>query len=181
MLFCLFMIPFVLQGAAFSLDEFVYHRRRGLPRWERIGHPIDTASILGPLFYVLNTDFSSRSLTIFAFMALASCLLVTKDEFVHAELCDAKEQWLHSVLFVLHPLLFVTVGTLWFLESIGASPVPTFITFRTLIAGQAAFMSAVMVYQIIYWGFLWQSQSPQLTMKFTMSSVNDGIRPKTTL
>ena len=35
-----------LQGLAMLVDELLFHRRRGLPRWERIGHPIDTLSVL---------------------------------------------------------------------------------------------------------------------------------------
>jgi len=25
-----------------GVDEFYFHRRRGLPRWERLAHPLDT-------------------------------------------------------------------------------------------------------------------------------------------
>ncbi len=38
------LLPAVLQMLAMAFDELVFHRRRGLPRWERLGHPLDTAT-----------------------------------------------------------------------------------------------------------------------------------------
>ena len=37
---------FGTQAALMMVDELHFHRRRGLPRWERIGHPLDTATVL---------------------------------------------------------------------------------------------------------------------------------------
>jgi hypothetical protein len=40
------LIPFVLQMLRMIGDEFYFHRRRTLPRWEWLGHPLDTLSVL---------------------------------------------------------------------------------------------------------------------------------------
>jgi hypothetical protein len=40
-------------------------------------------------------------------------LLITKDEWVHADQCNAGEHWLHSVLFVVHPVVLITAGLMW--------------------------------------------------------------------
>src|SRR6185295_1334290 len=39
------VIPIALQGLAMAVDELWFHRRRGLPRWERLGHPLDTLTV----------------------------------------------------------------------------------------------------------------------------------------
>jgi hypothetical protein len=38
----LFLLPLVELGLAILLDQFYFHFARGLPRWERLGHPLDT-------------------------------------------------------------------------------------------------------------------------------------------
>jgi len=35
----LMLLPLAVQGLAILVDEFYFHLARGLPRWERIGHP----------------------------------------------------------------------------------------------------------------------------------------------
>ena len=50
------MIPIVLQGVIMVVDEGWFHRTRGLPRWERIGHPLDTLTIVLCLAWLLATS-----------------------------------------------------------------------------------------------------------------------------
>ena len=42
----LLLAPMIIQGLFMFVDEFYYHHKRGLPRWERMGHPADTISVL---------------------------------------------------------------------------------------------------------------------------------------
>ncbi len=49
----LFYIPFLIQTLVIGLDEFHFHLKRGLPKWERIGHPIDTLSVVLALAFTL--------------------------------------------------------------------------------------------------------------------------------
>lgn len=39
-------IPFPLQMICMAVDEAHFHRWRGLPRWERLGHSLDTLTVL---------------------------------------------------------------------------------------------------------------------------------------
>jgi 2-polyprenyl-6-hydroxyphenyl methylase/3-demethylubiquinone-9 3-methyltransferase len=124
-----------LQAVAMLLDEGVFHRRRELPRWERIGHPLDTLTIAACLAWLL----CGGGLTGYVVLAIGSTLFVTKDEGVHAKQCSAGEHWLHAVLFALHPIVLAAFGWLaWHGE-------------RTLLAGQLAVTLAFMTYQIVYW------------------------------
>jgi hypothetical protein len=137
----LLLAPFVLQGALVSVDEFHFHRKRGLPRWERWGHPLDTLTALFPFGFLLLTPPSNRALGIYAALAAFSCLFVTKDEFVHAEACGKAERWLHANLFLLHPVVFISAGYLWWESRLSGA-----------LASQAFLLAVFFHYQIIYWG-----------------------------
>jgi hypothetical protein len=115
----LLLTPLILQGAVAWADEWCFHRRRGLPAWEAWGHPLDTLTVSASYGFLLLAAPSDGNLWIFAAMALFSCLFVTKDEFIHRERCCAREQWLHSLLFLLHPTAFISAGTLWWLGAGG--------------------------------------------------------------
>jgi hypothetical protein len=118
-----------LQGLLMLVDEFWFHRRREIPRWERIGHPLDTITVL--------------------VLAIVSCLFVTKDEWVHARICVPGEQWLHALLFLLHPALFVAVWFLWKQGEVGWIALQTAVTFGFLC------------WQILYWNGPWAPKSPR--------------------
>ncbi len=136
--------PLFLQALAMLVDEGLFHRRRGLPRWERLGHPMDT--LTAALCYgwmVLARPSQPGALAVLVGLACFSCLFITKDEFVHARLCSAGEQWLHSLLFVLHPLVFLSAGLLWWR---GEQP--------WLLRGQLAMTLAFGGYQVVYWSVL---------------------------
>ena len=98
----LLVVPLVLQGIAMLVDELWFHRARSLPRWERIGHPIDTLTVLLCMSYVLFVPYSKEAVFPYAILAIISCITVTKDEFVHKQHCPASENWLHAILFLLH-------------------------------------------------------------------------------
>jgi hypothetical protein len=88
-----------------------------------------------------------RALLIYVALTFASSLLVTKDEPVHARRCQPGEQWLHALLFVLHPVVFIGFGVIWW-------------SGRDLwvITAQLALTIALMVYQIVYWSLLWKPE-----------------------
>ena len=137
----LLFTPFVLQAVCMVFDEFYYHHKRGLGLWERIGHPLDTMTVLGSFLFLLLNNYSERNLIIYANLAFFSSLFVTKDEFVHSEICEPRENWLHAVLFILHPICFVSAAVLWKMEG----PQHPF------LLGQSVVLSIVLLYQIIYW------------------------------
>jgi hypothetical protein len=137
-----FFIFATLQGIVLLVDEFVFHYRRELPRWERWGHPVDTFFFLLPLVYL---KFQGADGGYWA-LAILSCLIITKDEWVHARLANGGEQWLHALLFVLHPAVLVTAA--W-------SHAEATVGYSLLIVGVAA----LMIYQIVFWNLIFKRHS----------------------
>lgn len=136
-----FVVVSIIQGAAIIADEMIFHRKRGLPRWERIGHPIDTFTVIACLMFLALTNRTPTTEIIYYVMAGISCVFVTKDEWVHRKLCSAEEMWLHAILFMMHPLLLFTAMHEW--ETIRG-------TLTMVSAGIFSFL----VYQVVYWNFI---------------------------
>ena len=136
-------IPLGLQGLATVVDEFHCHRRRGLPQWERIGHPLDTLTVLGCYTVALALPLTAASLRTYVVLAAFSCLFVTKDEIVHAKHCKPFEHWVHALLFVLHPIVLASMGFFWLWEA------------RTAMLVQGALTLAFGLYQTLYWNTSW--------------------------
>lgn len=136
------LIVMALQGVVMLVDEVRFHRRRSLPRWERIGHPIDTASVLLCCLLAVLCEPTSRALTVYGALGVGSCLLVTKDEFVHATKCEPAEHWLHALLFVLHPLLLIGLALLWVANA------------RSILLVQTLATASFGFYQLIYWNIV---------------------------
>jgi hypothetical protein len=137
-------MPFVAQAAASLLDEVLYHRRRGLPRWERIGHPLDTLTVIACYAWLALVPPSSAHAAAFVALAASSCLFVTKDEPLHASRCSPGEHWVHALLFVLHPVALGVAGWLWWTSRL-----------RGLVLAQLAVVSAFGAYQLLYWNGPW--------------------------
>jgi len=141
----LLLAPAFLQMLAMSFDELHYHRARGLPRWERIGHPLDTVSAAVCYgWLVLMRPSAPHALGIYLALTTFSCLFITKDESVHAAYCEPGEQWLHSLLFVLHPVVFAGFGFIWWL---GLAP--------WVLELELALTLGFGVYQVLYWSVSW--------------------------
>ena len=151
------------------VDELFFHRKRGLPLWERIGHPLDTLSVLTCYSLALSLAPTQRNLVWYGLAAAGSCLLVTKDEWVHGERCRPAEQWLHALLFILHPIVLGAGAWLWLRQE------------RTLLWLSASLTAAFGLYQALYWNVPWTRlfRSPSTT-RFTTSSASAGTLPTTT-
>jgi hypothetical protein len=143
------MSPAALQAVAMFADEGICHRRRGLGRWERLGHPLDTLSVAACYAWLLcSRPGQPSALVVYVALAALSCLLITKDEKVHASVCDARESWLHSVLFVLHPIVFLSFGLIWLSGQD-----------RWLISVQLSLTIGFAAYQILYWSVPWKQKA----------------------
>ena len=89
---------------------------------------------------------------------------MTKDEFVHKEHCPATEQWLHAILFTLHPITLTCAGFIWtVVQGYAATPWisnwlnnPEALLFFLL--GQFGVMTLFLIYQIIFWNVLWKNK-----------------------
>jgi hypothetical protein len=153
------LAPLVLQAAAMAIDELHFHRRRGLGRWERVGHPLDTMTFLACIVWTLAVPPTGRALIGYLVLAAFSCLFVTKDEPVHARRCTAGEQWLHALLFVLHPISLACLGLLW--PSVhGRQLIEGTNTIARAVPGQLLMTSAFCIYQILYWNIPWPRRAP---------------------
>lgn len=104
------------QAVMMLVDEGVFHHRRGLGKFERWGHVADTSLFLAALCIPAFLTATHQNLVIYSVVSIASCLLITKDEWIHTEACEAVEQWCHAVLFVLHGAILVLIGSIWILE-----------------------------------------------------------------
>jgi hypothetical protein len=142
-LLALLLLPAALQALVMSVDELVFHRKRGLPRWERLGHPLDT--LTAALCYGWLVAVPARSphgIVVYVALCAFSCLFITKDEFVHARLCEPLEAWLHALLFVLHPLVFLAFFVIW---RSGAH--------EWVIQAALVSCSSLLIYQVAYWNW----------------------------
>jgi hypothetical protein len=145
------LVPALIQAAAMLADEGWFHRRRGLPRWERIGHPIDTlTTALCYGWLVVASPEAPHSLAVYIGLALFSSLFITKDEFVHATRCEPTEIWLHSILFVMHPIVLAAFGFLWWSGNDAA---------RAIARVQLLLMLAFAAYQVLYWSVFWKPRA----------------------
>jgi hypothetical protein len=151
------LLPALLQMLAMLADEGVCHRKRGLPLWERLGHPLDTLSVAACYGWLVGSSPGPHALAIYIGLVAFSCLLVTKDEFVHVRVCDAFESWLHAVLFVLHPIAFLAFGFIWWSGRGGWA-----------VRGQLAATLMFCVYQLLYWN--WSALWNRIPRKQTASA-----------
>lgn len=148
----LIMIPFIVQALAIGFDEYYFHIKRGLPLWERIGHPIDTFTVLSCFLFALLVPYSPVALKWYIGLAVFSCLMVTKDEWVHKHVCPASEQWLHACLFLNHPIILTAVGLIW------ANWFSQSESLHSFLVMQACFTALFFSYQVIYWNFIWKEK-----------------------
>src|SRR4051812_5016105 len=102
------ILAVLVQGILIFIDEFFCHRRRDLPKWELVGHPIDTFCLMAFFTFLL---VASPHETLNQFLGIGlgivSCLIITKDEWVHKNHATAFESWLHALLFVTHSVVVV--------------------------------------------------------------------------
>ncbi len=143
-----------------AVDEFGFHHHRTVPRWEWLGHALDTAVFLACLLCPLLLTPTLSHLRLFGCLAVGSCLLITKDEFIHQRLCSGGEHWLHAVLFVLHPIVLAATGFLW--AGLGSSalarmPLPLA---AWLLLLQAVLVAGFLVYQLVYWSLRPRAEEP---------------------
>ena len=124
-----------------TVDE-AFHRRRGLSTWERWGHPLDTLTVLIVILFALMSEYTQTNIWIYGLLSVLSSLFVTKDEWIHQQECGPVEHWLHSLLFILHPLIFLLVYKFW---SEGNFPGWfSLVPFLIMSFG---------LYQLLYWNF----------------------------
>ena len=156
-------LPILLQMAVIGFDEFYYHQKRDLPRWERIGHPLDTLSVLVCLVWVWAVPPTPKAVLFYAGLSAFSCLFILKDEWLHQQVCEVGENWLHAIAYLLHPLVFISVGLLW----AKLDPTTTVLNGWIRSSGNESYFLELTIlllflfgiYEVIYWNFIRQQTS----------------------
>lgn len=152
------LLPFIAQAICIGVDE-LFHHRRGLPRWERIGHPLDTLTVLACYAVVLLAPPGGIASWMYALLACFSSLFVTKDEPVHLRYCGPVEQWLHAVLFSLHPVVLISLALLWPGRDGGTFPFIRYEGFeRSFLIAGSVMTAGFAAYQLLYWNILWKRE-----------------------
>lgn len=143
----LVFIIFLIHGTLMLVDEFVFHRKREMPEWERKGHPLDTLTVFIPMAMIWFAAPTSNLQTLYIILAVFSSIFVTKDEWVHRQYCEPAECYLHAFLFLLHPLIFYSAWLVWpDLHSSEGNPyIP--IAFMLVLLSILGFG----LYQLIFW------------------------------
>lgn len=168
----LLIFPFIIQAGATFFDEFYFHHKRGLPLWEKLGHPLDTLTVLACYYYITTHDFNLTNLGIYVSLAIFSCLFITKDEFVHHENSGATEQWLHSILFVIHPIVLSSLGFYWFNNnSSDFISTKELVIFKSFIRGQLILTIIFLTYQILYWSVPWKKYVQKKRQSTTTTTI----------
>ncbi len=154
------VIPFVLQVICMSVDELYYHRKRSLTRWERLGHPLDTLTVLLCMLWVLLVPPVKQTILMYVLLSIFSCFFITKDERIHHRMCLAGEHWLHAVLFVLHPIILIGAGLLWPAAHQQSLPGVQYTGFeKAFLQSSTILIFSCALYQFVYWNLLWKPRS----------------------
>ena len=154
------VIPFLLQVICMGVDELYFHRQRSLPRWERLGHPLDTLTVLLCMLWIIFVPPTPQTVMVFACLSVFSCAFITKDEAIHQQHCPAGEHWLHAVLFVLHPVILICAGLLW--PAVHHQSVSWIVYHgfeRFFLLSNTILIFLFGAYQLLYWNLLWKPRS----------------------
>jgi len=148
-----------LHAILMFFDEFLFHRKRILPRWERIGHPFDTLFILACFFLVIFFPMTLKTISIYIIISIISSVIIIKDEPIHLKYCSKYEQILHAFLFILHPVILISLFLSW--PSFTKSYFLILENFHSLFLKYLIyfhFISATIFffYQIIFWNFIFK-------------------------
>ena len=139
----------ILQVVIFHVDEYYFHRKRTLSRKEAVGMFIDGALYLPPIVIASFAPFSDFWKTVYIVFSILSCLSIIKNEMFYEHDVTKKERLVHSILYVLHPILLYTFYFSWkgnfFAHNLN------FWMVQILYMG---FGFKTLTHQLIYWNYL---------------------------
>jgi hypothetical protein len=101
---------------------------------------------------------------LYVILAGFSSIFVTKDEFVHKEHCPASEQWLHALLFTLHPITLGFAGFIWpVAQGIEVTPwialwLDNPSALHSFLILQFWAMCLFFFYQVVFWNLIYDDQ-----------------------
>lgn len=137
------LLPLILQGVLVGVDELFCHRSRGLSLLEARLHIIDTLLAALPLLVILVAgQITSSTMAIYTVVSTLSCLSITKEEGLHQKVCGPWEHWIHSLMFMVHPLVYISLGYQWVNNTANLAPIA--LTYFIM-------MLSFTLYQLVYW------------------------------
>jgi hypothetical protein len=109
---------FAVYGLILFIDEFAFHRRKGLA--ERRSQALDTFWMAACAGVVSFVEYGDMPRLVFGGLSLISMIWMTRNQFEHARHATPGEHYLHSLQFVLHPILLITLMAVWqFIDGAG--------------------------------------------------------------
>lgn len=139
-------IPFAIHGVLMVVDEAI-HERRGLSTWERRGHPLDSLTVMACFYFIQFFAPSESNVAVYLGLGVFSTIFITKDEWVHQKECGPIEQWLHALLFILHPIALYLAYHLWVTGE-----------FAWLLRGLPIVATVLFTYQLLRWNVPWKQK-----------------------
>jgi hypothetical protein len=165
-------IPIILQSLIVGFDEVYFHNRRELPRQEQLGHAMDTLTVLVCFSLALLVPPTTHSVLVYTALSIFSCLFIIKDEFGWHTPCGQGERVSHALAFMLHPIVFISVGLLWpSLHPSGevtnfAPPLLALIRYngneRYLVTGNAVLLTLFTFYEVAPRDLIWRNVGKQI-------------------
>jgi hypothetical protein len=128
----LLLLPLIVQAIVIFVDEFYFHFAPGQPRWERIGHSLDTVTVLAPVLWLLVSAPSERNLIVF------SCC---------RSLCSGRALEPRRALYHASAEPITWLGEFHGLEF--------------ALPAQAAALALYMISQAVYWNLIWKAPAAQ--------------------
>ncbi|OIQ18990.1 MAG: hypothetical protein BM556_06815 [Bacteriovorax sp. MedPE-SWde] len=138
----------ILHGTLFTVDEYLFHKKRGLSKNEIYNSLIDGALFLIPLVICIFFSFKPLMKNIFLGCAFLSCISIAKNELFYKDIC-VRERLIHSLLYVLHPAILYSFYISWAGNYFDAYP-----NFWMLQLIYIFFGLKTLAYRIIYWNYI---------------------------
>lgn len=143
----------ILHGILFRIDEFKFHRKRGVQKVELINALFDGFLFLSSLAIALFADFSYWWEKLYIALSIVSCLSIAKNEFFYKGL-EFGERFTHSLLYVLHPVILFAYYDGWKVNYFNKHYYVWLVQLLYVFLGFQA-----IAYQIIYWNYIHDPKS----------------------
>ena len=138
----------IIHGILLNIDEHIFHKKRGINKIELWNALFDMALFIAPIFIALFTKFSYWWEKVFIAFCMASCLSIAKNELFYKGL-DVKERLVHSLLYVLHPVILYAYYISWQTNYFDHH----YYVWLTQLAFMLLGIQSI-TYRIIYWNYI---------------------------
>ena len=138
----------VFHGILYRIDEFKFHRQRGIGKTELTNSLIDGLIFLITLSIAMFSSFNYWSEKIYIALSILSCLSIAKNEFFYGQLCKG-ERFTHSLLYVLHTIILYAYYLSW---KTNYFDLHYYIWLTQLLYMILGFQA--LTYSLIYWNYI---------------------------